>query len=144
MYHFLYLYMEFIWGPSPGVILNPSESVAHLYKFYLRIWYKGHLLREYVMATQKKIEWIPIPNLVGMLKLMIPYTDQKGMKALPWWSSNKDSAHPMQGTWVQSLVKELDPTCHMSHVAMKIQCSQINTYKFLKGSMNRFITHWGE
>ena len=63
------------------------------------------------------------------------------MKALPWWSSDKDSAHPMQGTWVQSLAKELDPTCHMSHVAMKIQCSQINTYKFLKGSMNRFITH---
>ena len=46
------------------------------------------MLREYVMATQKKIVWIPIPNLVGMLKLMMPQTDQKGMKALPWWSSD--------------------------------------------------------
>ena len=29
-----------------------------------------------------------------------------------WWSSGRDSVLPMQGTWVQSLVRELDPTCH--------------------------------
>ena len=30
----------------------------------------------------------------------------------PWWSSGYNSAHPMQGTWVQSLVETL-----RSHVA---------------------------
>ena len=28
-------------------------------------------------------------------------------EGLPWWSSGQDSALPMQGTWVQSLVREL-------------------------------------
>ena len=31
-------------------------------------------------------------------------------KALPWWSSG--STRTMQGAQVQSLVKELDLTCH--------------------------------
>ena len=30
---------------------------------------------------------------------------------LPWWSSGWDSELPMQGAWVRSLVRELDPTC---------------------------------
>ena len=29
-----------------------------------------------------------------------------------WWSSGEDSELVMQGAWVQSLVRELDPTCH--------------------------------
>ena len=29
---------------------------------------------------------------------------------LPWWSSGWDSALPMQGDWVPSLVREVDPT----------------------------------
>ena len=29
-----------------------------------------------------------------------------------WWSSGWDSKLPMQGTWIWSLVKELDPTSH--------------------------------
>ena len=29
----------------------------------------------------------------------------------PWWSSGEDSALPMQGVWVRSLVRELDPAC---------------------------------
>ena len=33
------------------------------------------------------------------------------MWGLLWWSSGWDSALPMQGTPVQSLVRELDPTC---------------------------------
>ena len=34
-------------------------------------------------------------------------------KGLPWWSSGQDFLFPMQGAWVQSLVRELliDPTC---------------------------------
>ena len=30
---------------------------------------------------------------------------------LPWWSSGQDSEFPTQEAWVQSLVRELDPTC---------------------------------
>ena len=30
---------------------------------------------------------------------------------LPWWSSGKGSVLPMQGAWVRSLVRELDPSC---------------------------------
>ena len=30
---------------------------------------------------------------------------------LPWWRSGWDSTLPMPGAWVQSLVRELDPTC---------------------------------
>ena len=30
---------------------------------------------------------------------------------LPWWSSGSDSVLSVQRVWVQSLVKELDPTC---------------------------------
>ena len=31
------------------------------------------------------------------------------LQGLPWWSSGQDSARPVQGAWVQSLVRELDP-----------------------------------
>ncbi|XP_029088585.1 trans-Golgi network integral membrane protein 2 isoform X1 [Monodon monoceros] len=37
--------------------------------------------------------------------------DQKLIWGLPWWSSGQGSAPPMQGAWVRSLVRELDPTC---------------------------------
>ena len=37
---------------------------------------------------------------------------------LPWWSSGQDSVLLMQGAWVQSMVRELDPTCHKSRVPM--------------------------
>ena len=30
---------------------------------------------------------------------------------LPWWFSGEDSTFPMQGAWVQPLVRELNPTC---------------------------------
>ena len=52
----------------------------------------------------------------------------------PWWSGSEDSMFPMQGTWVQSLVRELDPTCHKSlHAATKTQHSQTNFLKYFKG-----------
>ena len=35
------------------------------------------------------------------------------LQGLPWWPSVWDSELPMQGTQVQSLVRELDPTCCM-------------------------------
>ena len=38
----------------------------------------------------------------------VEYCIKKSFQGLPWWSS--DFALPMQGTWVRSLVKELDPT----------------------------------
>lgn len=34
------------------------------------------------------------------------------LKGLPWWSSASDSAILMQGTWVQSLTRELHLACH--------------------------------
>ena len=30
---------------------------------------------------------------------------------LPWWSSGWDFKLPMWEAWIQSLVRELDPTC---------------------------------
>ena len=38
--------------------------------------------------------------------------DRKREWRLPSWSSGYDSVLPMQGPWVQSLVRELDLTCH--------------------------------
>ena len=35
----------------------------------------------------------------------------KGMLGIPWWPSGLDFELPMQGDQVQSLVRELDPTC---------------------------------
>ena len=32
-------------------------------------------------------------------------------EGLPWWFSGKDSELPVQGAWIQSLVRKLDPTC---------------------------------
>ena len=37
---------------------------------------------------------------------------KSGSQGLPWWTSSWDSEFPMQGTWVPSLVRELDPTCY--------------------------------
>ena len=37
--------------------------------------------------------------------------NSKGDQGLPWWPSGLDSALPMQGAQVRSLVRELDPTC---------------------------------
>ena len=36
------------------------------------------------------------------------YNTERG---LLWWSSGQDIALSMQGVWVPSLVRELDPTC---------------------------------
>ena len=43
----------------------------------------------------------------------------------PWWSSGWDSTFPTQGAQVQSLVRELDPTCCNSEFACH---SQINWF----------------
>ena len=37
---------------------------------------------------------------------------KKVKEGLLWWSSGQDSALPMQGTKVQPLFRELDPTCN--------------------------------
>ena len=37
---------------------------------------------------------------------------------LPWWSSGQDSAVPVQGAQILSLVRELDPMCHNYRVCM--------------------------
>ena len=58
-------------------------------------------------------------------------------QGLPWWRSGKDSALPIQGVRVRSLVRELDPTrmpqlrvrmpqLRSLPAAAKIQCNQIN------------------
>ena len=36
--------------------------------------------------------------------------EKKKREGLPWWSSVQDFTIPMQGAWVPSLVRELDPT----------------------------------
>ena len=56
-------------------------------------------------------------------------TKTKKSQWLPWQSSSQDPSQQMQGSWVQSLVRELDPTCHIwkiQHVKTKTQHSQIN------------------
>ena len=37
--------------------------------------------------------------------------DENVLDGLPWWSRDLDSMLPMQGSQVQSLVGEQDPTC---------------------------------
>ena len=47
------------------------------------------------------------------LETILTQTLHKGnLEGIPWWSTGWDSVLPMQGTWVQSLVRELGPTCH--------------------------------
>ena len=41
-----------------------------------------------------------------------PSSQQAAGWGLPLWSSGQVSTLPMQGTLVQCLIKELDPTCH--------------------------------
>ena len=36
---------------------------------------------------------------------------QRPLRGLSWWSSGWDPALPVQGAQVQSLVRELEPTC---------------------------------
>ena len=41
-------------------------------------------------------------------------TDDRSFRSklgTPWWSRGQDSAPPVHRVWVQSLVRELDPTC---------------------------------
>ena len=65
---------------------------------------------------------------------------KKYLLGLPWWHSGSDSKLSMQGAWVQSLVRELDPTCmpqlrvrmpqlKSPRAATKTQCNQITKYK---------------
>ena len=54
-------------------------------------------------------------------------------KGLPWWNSGQDSELPVQGAWVQSLVRKLDPTwpkLKMLYTTAETQDSQINTQIF--------------
>ena len=62
------------------------------------------------------------------------------LRGLPWWASGLDSALPMQGAQVQSLLRELDPTCCNIHLYQT--CSLLvlllhrsrNTVQFLSKS----------
>ena len=65
----------------------------------------------------------PISILVFLKNIQ---TKTKKSQWLPWQSSSQDSLQQMQGSWVQSLVGELDPTCHIwkiQHVTTKTQQS---------------------
>ena len=53
---------------------------------------------------------------------------------LPWWSNGYDSMLPMQGTQVQSLVRELDPTCCMNNNNI----NKLIRKKNLLDNLNRF------
>ena len=60
---------------------------------------------------------------------------------IPWWSSDWDSELPMQGAWVRSLVRELDPSCHswrcyMSQRRLMILCT---TPKTLYRQINKYL-----
>ena len=44
------------------------------------------------------------PHLLGLVVFKMSLT------GFPWWSSGLDSPFLMQGAWVRSLVRELDPT----------------------------------
>ena len=51
--------------------------------------------------------------------LVLSFTDEETkaqrkevIQGLPWWSRGWDAMLPTQGALVQSLVRELDPTCH--------------------------------
>ena len=53
---------------------------------------------------------------------------------LPWWSSDWDTTLPTPGACVQSLVRSWSPRAPTKslHATSETQCSQINTYKYLK------------
>ena len=66
---------------------------------------------------------------------------KKHSVGIPWWSNDWDSKLPMQGTWVRSLVRELDPTCHswrcyMSQRRLMILCT---TPKTLYRQINKYL-----
>ena len=51
-------------------------------------------------------------NLTIGHKSLPPEQTKRSAKGFPWQSSGLDSELPIQGTQVQSLVRELDPTSH--------------------------------
>ena len=55
---------------------------------------------------QTHFPFFALSEVSGHITKVLPYME------FPRWSSGQDSALPMQGAWVQSLVRELNPTCH--------------------------------
>ena len=52
-------------------------------------------------------------DFMEILKFQEPFLSlKKWERELPSWSSGKDTTVWMQGVWVQTLLRELDPTCH--------------------------------
>ena len=60
-----------------------------------------------VMTDHPHISDPMLSTLNTLLSLILSTTLPVG---LPWWSSG--SMLPVQGTWVPSLVRELDPACY--------------------------------
>ena len=62
---------------------------------------------------EKKEEWVKKVSFVPWNRSLAAVSGdkKKAVWGLPWWSSGWDSVLPVQGSWVQSLVRELDPTC---------------------------------
>ena len=59
------------------------------------------------------ISWsVPIPSKSLGVIISTWSTDPEEAWGATWWSRGLDSVLPMQGAWVQSLVKELDPTSY--------------------------------
>ena len=72
------------------------------YRLKVRRWKKV----SYANENQKKAE---VEILISdKIDFKIKTVTRKG---LPWWYSGSGSMLPMLGAWVQSVVKELDPTC---------------------------------
>ena len=49
----------------------------------------------------------PMVLIIPTLHSLVSELFKKHIPGLPWWSSGYDSARPMQGAWVQSLVRKL-------------------------------------
>ena len=60
-------------------------------------------------------------------------------EGLPWWSGGKDSALPMQGAQVRSLVRELRShiSCSMAKKKKKKDSGKIYTYRIYQGNALR-------
>ena len=80
--------------------------------------YLGRQKEAALSRLQFHLIWMPMmppcgvraePVLEGDVSKVV--LEQPGL-GLPWWFSGQDSPLPKLEAWVQSLIRELGPTCH--------------------------------
>ena len=102
------------WSPEDQAIVLIGDGDQHKLRFLpashhvsIFLYHQPKPAKKQTRAHSEK----PLPPTPKLPSSFL-FHQNPPSRGLPWWSRGWDFKFLMQKTWVRSLVRELDPTCH--------------------------------